>query len=127
MSPLPVGARIEATQSFVRAVREAESFLHEQDATTADQRYAALLARLVEARDHLRWNPAAGRPARFILSRSRQGLALADQARTLAAAHGVPELRELIVKPYVLLYAHGLDRVVLLSLKHERQLVFELR
>jgi hypothetical protein len=36
----------------------------------------------------------------------------------------VPGLRELVVKPYILLCAHSADRVVLLALKHERQLVF---
>lgn len=50
---------------------------------------------------------------------------MAARAITLAAVHGVPELRELVVKPYVLLYAHG-DRVVLLALKHDRQLIFQL-
>jgi hypothetical protein len=46
--------------------------------------------------------------------------------RALAAAQGVPELRELILRPYVLLYAHSASRVVLLALKHERQLEFQL-
>jgi hypothetical protein len=51
---------------------------------------------------------------------------MSARARALAGAHGVPELRELVVKPYVLLYAHASDRVVLLALKHERQLVFQI-
>lgn len=51
---------------------------------------------------------------------------MAARAAALAVAHGVPQLRELVVKPYVLLYAHGEDRVLLLALKHERQLVFKL-
>lgn len=51
---------------------------------------------------------------------------MAARAKALAAANGVPELRELVVKPYLLLYAHGHDLVVLLGLKHERQLVFQL-
>ncbi|MBW8846962.1 MAG: hypothetical protein JF607_18510 [Burkholderiales bacterium] len=51
---------------------------------------------------------------------------MAARAITLAAAHGVPKLRELVVKPYVLLYAYGNDRVVLLALKHDRQLVLQL-
>ncbi|GAP34714.1 hypothetical protein ABXN37_06060 [Piscinibacter sakaiensis] len=50
---------------------------------------------------------------------------MAARAKGLAAVHGVPELRELVVKPCVLLYAHSADRVVLLALKHERQLVFD--
>jgi hypothetical protein len=123
---LPVNARIQAAQTFVRNVRSAQEFLHQQDSASAEARCGALLARLKEAREHLRWNPAAGRPARFLQAHSSQGQALADRAVTLAAAHGVPQLRELVVKPYVLLYAHSADRVVLLALKHERQLVFEL-
>lgn len=123
---LPVNARIQAAQSFVRDVLSAQEFLRQQDSAAADKRYAALLDRLKEARGHLRWNPAAGRPARFLRARSAQGQALAARAVALAAAHGVPELRELVVKPYVLLYAHGTDRVVLLALKHERQLEFRL-
>lgn len=124
--PLPAHARIQAAQAFVRNVRSAHEFLHQQDSARAEARYGALLLQLKEARAHLRWNPAAGRPARFLEAQSAQGQAMAARALALAAAHGVPELRELIVKPYVLLYAHGKDRVVLLGLKHERQLVFQL-
>lgn len=123
---LPANARIQAAQSFVRNVRSAQEFLHQQDSITAESRCGALLARLKEAREHLRWNPAAGRPARFLEAQSAQGQAMAARAIALAAAHSVPELRELVVKPYVLLYAHSNDCVVLLALKHERQLVFQL-
>lgn len=49
---------------------------------------------------------------------------MAARALALAAAQHTPELRELVVKPYVLLYAHSKDRVVLLALKHQRQLEF---
>ena len=122
---LPVNARVQAAQSFVRNVRSAHEFLLQQDSASADARYGALLIRLKEAREHLRWNPAAGRPARFLNAHSAQGQVMAARAMALAASHGVPELRELVVKPYVLLYAHDNDRVVLLALKHERQLVFQ--
>lgn len=123
---LPVNARIQATPSFVRNVRAAHEFLLEQDNASAETRYAALLVRLKEAREHLRWNPAAGRPARFLKAHSARGQTMAARAIALAAAHDVPKLRELVVKPYVLLYAHGGDRVVLLGLKHERELMFKL-
>jgi len=123
---LPVNARVQAVQSFVRNVRSVQAFLQEQDGASAEARHAALLTQLNEAREHLRWNPAAGRPARFLHANSAQGRTLAARATALAVAHGVPHLRELVLKPHVLLYAHGDDRVVLLALKHERQLVFQL-
>lgn len=123
---LPVNATIQAAQSYLLNVRAAQDFLVKQDAETASARYAALLSHLREARDLLRWNPASGRPARFLSAKSGQAQAMAARATALAAAHGVPQLRELVVKPYVLLYAHSVDRVVLLALKHERQLVFQM-
>lgn len=123
---LPVNARIQATHSFVRNVRSAQEFLHQQDTTSAEARYGTLLAQLKEAREHLRWNPAAGRPARFLQMHSAQGQTMAARALALAAKHGVPQLRELVVKPYVLLYAHSDKRVALLALQHQRQLVFQL-
>ena len=51
---------------------------------------------------------------------------MAARALALASAHGVLSLREHIFKPYVLLYAHGPKRVVLLALKHDSQLQFNL-
>lgn len=123
---LPVNARIQAAQTFLANVQSVHEFMRGQDDSTADARYSALLARLKEARGHLRWNPTVGRPARFLASQSAQGLALSVRAKAIATAEGVPELRELVVKPYVLLYAHSSDRVVLLALKHERELIFQL-
>jgi len=123
---LPANARLQAAQSFVRDVRASGEFMRRQDDASADERYARLLAQLTEARELLRWNPSAGRPARFLQAQSFQGRALAERALALAEARGVPSLRELIIKPHVLLYAHGEDRVLLLALKHERQLSFSL-
>jgi hypothetical protein len=44
------------------------------------------------------------------------------QAHELARALGLPELRELVLGRYMLLYAHSAMAVVLLALRHERQL-----
>lgn len=124
--PLPVNATIQAAESFVRNVGSAREFLQQQDAASADVRYAALLGQLKEARALLRWNPACGRPARFLGAQSAQAQSMAFRAKALSAAHGVPDLRELLVRPYILLYAHCADRVVLPALKHERQLTFRI-
>lgn len=123
---LPAQARLQAAQSFVRDVRACVDFMREQDARGAEDRYARLLAELGQARELLRWNPNAGRPARFLEARSFQGRALSERAQSHARSLGLPGLRELIVKPYVLLYAHSDDRVVLLAFKHQRQLSFSL-
>jgi hypothetical protein len=123
---LPANAKVEAVESFVRTVNEAHDFLLLQDPTNAQRRYENLLVKISQAREHLRFNPEGGRPARFLEATTKQGRAVAARALALAAAHGVPSLREHIFKPYVLLYAHGPKRVVLLALKHDRQLQFNL-
>ncbi len=124
--PLPANVRLQAALSFVRDVRASGDFMRQQDKASADARYARLLAQIAEARELLRWNPEAGRPARLLQSQSVQGRAVAERAFALAQAQGLHSLRELIIKPHVLLYAHGQDLVVLLALKHERQLAFQL-
>ena len=44
----------------------------------------------------------------------------------LARELGMPELREVVLARHVLLYAHSQRHVVLLSLRHERQLSYRL-
>ncbi len=119
---LPANAQIHAAQSFIISVRNAYGFLQKQDASHAEEHFQELLAQLAKARERLRWNPASGRPARFLNLKSAQGRALASRAKAHAASMGAPELRELIIRPYVLLYPHGEKQVFLLSLRHERQL-----
>ncbi|NYT61487.1 hypothetical protein H0A66_04025 [Alcaligenaceae bacterium] len=122
---LPVNAQVHAAQSFVISVRNAYEFLQKQDPYRAEERYQELLEQLGKARERLKWNPASGRPARLLSLKSEQGRALAPRVKAQAESLGVPELRELILKPYVLLYAHGKNQVFLLSLRHERQLLVE--
>lgn len=124
--PLPVNAQVHAAESFVVSMRNAYDFLLRQDASGAEERYRELLARLGQARERLKWNPASGRPARLLNLKSTQGRALAPRALALAASLRTPELRELVLKPYVLLYAHSEKQVFLLSLRHERQLMVDI-
>jgi hypothetical protein len=42
----------------------------------------------------------------------------------LAQSAGLPHLREYVIGSYVVLYAHSDTEVVLLSLKHHRQLTY---
>ena len=72
----------------------------------------------------LAWSPASGRPARFLDSISAQArlrLAAVLQSAQLA---GVPQLREYVMGSHVVLYAHSDTEVVLLALKHHRQLTY---
>lgn len=97
----------------------------EQDAASAPARFKQLQAEVSKARALLAFAPASGRPARFLDARTGWGQFQADQARQFAQALRMPELREFVLVRHVLLYAHGEREVVLLSLRHERQLGYQ--
>jgi hypothetical protein len=123
---LPVGARVRAVPNFLSCLDAALEFMREQDTRSAPDRFAHLQSALVRARALLRFAPTSGRPARLLEARTGWGRFQAEQARHLAAQLGLPELRELVVMRHVLLYAHAEREVMLLSLRHERQLSYRL-
>ncbi len=98
----------------------------EQDAASAAARFEKLQAELARARNLLVFAPASGRPARFLQATTGWGQFQAHQARQFAQSLGLPGLRELVLARHVLLYAHSEQDVVLLALRHERQLGYSL-
>jgi hypothetical protein len=104
----------------------ARSFMEEQDAASAPARFKKLQAEVVKAQALLSFAPTSGRPARFLDAKSGWGQFQAEQASQIASALGQPELRELVLARHVLLYAHSEHEVVLLSVRHERQLGYGL-
>ena len=100
--------------------------MEEQDAASAPARFKKLQGEVVKARALLSFAPSSGRPARFLDAKSGWGRFQAEQARQLARALGMPDLRELVLARHVLLYAHSKREVVFLSLRHERELGYGL-
>ncbi|WP_155736604.1 hypothetical protein [Variovorax paradoxus] len=123
---IPVNARVRAVPNFLVCLHAARSFMEAQDAASAPVRFKKLQAEVVKARALLSFAPTSGRPARFLDAKSGWGQFQAEQARQIAQALGLPELRELVLARHVLLYAHSAVEVVLLSLRHERQLGYGL-
>ena len=119
---IPVNARVRAVPNFLVCLHAARSFMEEQDAASAPVRFKKLQAEVVKARALLSFAPTSGRPARFLDAKSGWGQFQAEQARQIAQALGLPELRELVLARHVLLYAHSERQVVLLSIRHEREL-----
>ena len=118
---IPVNARVRAAPNFLTCLDVARSFMTEQDAASAPGRFERLQAEVMRARELLSFAPTSGRPARFLDATSGWARFQAEQARQLAMALGMPELRELVLARHVLLYAHSERDVVLLSLRHVRQ------
>jgi hypothetical protein len=123
---LPAQARVRAVPNFIASLDAARDFMVAQDSGSAPLRFGKLQAALVKGRALLEFAPGSGRPVRFLESQTDWGRYQASQARQLASALGLPELRELVLLRHVLLYAHSAQEVVLLALRHERQLGYAL-
>ena len=119
---IPVNAKVRAVPNFLRCLRAAHAFMHRQDQRSAPTRFESLQAELTKGRQLLSFAPASGRPARFLEATTGWGRYQAEQAKQLAQALGMPDLRELVLARHLLLYAHSECDVVLLSIRHERQL-----
>jgi plasmid stabilization system protein ParE len=121
---LPLNAQVEATPNFLANLEAAHQFFILQDAASAPLRLAKLKADLREMIQVLAWSPAGGRPARFVDAKSAQARLKTEAVMLLAEQAGLPELREYVVGQHIVLYAHSNSDVVLLAIKHQRQLVY---
>ncbi|OZI59418.1 hypothetical protein [Bordetella genomosp. 11] len=121
---LPVNVSVEAVPNFHRGLEVAREFFVEQDEDSAGRRAAKLRAKLSEMMDILAWSPASGRPARFHATRSAQARLRLAPVLDLAKQTGMPELREYVVDQHTVLYAHSDTQVLLLAIKHQRQLAY---
>jgi len=121
---LPIKARVEAAPNFLANLDAAHRFFQAQDADTADSRFARLKADIREMIAVLAWSPASGRPARFLSANSAQARVKADAVRQLAEQAGLPHLHEYLAGQHIALYAHSKTEVVLLAIRHQRQLVY---
>ena len=122
---LPLNAKVEAAPNFLANLDAAHQFFQLQDADSADSRLTKLKEDLREMTAILTWSPASGRPARFLSAKSAQATLKANTAQQLAEQAGLPSLREYVVgQQFIVLYAHSETDVVLLAIKHQRQLMY---
>ena len=121
---LPKNANVEAAPNFLTCLGDIYQFFLAQDKGSADARLKQLKSDLLEAVAILAWSPASGRPARFMSANSAQSSFKNIAVRQLAKQTGLPNLREYIVGQHIVLYAHSETDVVLLAIKHQRQLLY---
>jgi len=119
-----VSAQVGAAPNFADCLLALHAFMVEQDAASAPARLAQLKRDLREMKTLLAWSPASGRPARFLKPNSAQAALRLAAVQQLAQSAGLPHLREFVIGSHLVLYAHSDTEVVLLSLKHHRQLSY---
>lgn len=121
---LPANARVEAAPNFLTNLDAAHQFFEVQDPDSAAERLRKLKAELREMVTILSWSPGSGRPARFLTGRSAQARLRVEAVQQLAIQAELPDLREYVVGQHIVLYANSEVEVVLLVLKHQRQLTY---
>ncbi len=121
---LPLNAKVEAAPNFLMNLEAAYQFFKIQDIDTADTRLSRLKGDLREMIAVLAWSPATGRPGRFLFPKSAQAKLKTQAVLHLAEQAGLPSLREYVIGQHIVLYAHSETDVVLLALKHQRQLSY---
>ncbi len=119
-----VSAQVGAAPNFADCLLAVHAFMVEQNAASAPARLAQLKRDLREMKTLLAWSPASGRPARFLKPNSAQSALRLAAVQQLARTADLPHLREFVIGSHLVLYAHSDTEVVLLSLKHHRQLSY---
>lgn len=121
---LPAKATVEAAPNFLTNLEAAHQFFIIQDEVSATSRLGKLKAELREMVQILAWSPGGGRPARFFAAKSAQTRIKTEKVKQLAEQAGLPDLREYVIGQHSVLYAHSATKIVLLALKHQRQLTY---
>lgn len=115
---------IEVTDNFAENLASIESFLHD---AKADSAYDKLIAELTgSVIPNLKRFPRFGRPFLQELERAPEAALLLPtlQAKLRELDFG-DELREYLMRHYLILYTFNSETGYLLSIKHHRQLAFE--
>jgi hypothetical protein len=121
---LPAQAKVEAAPNFLANLAAAGEFFALQDPASAASRLSQLKGELRDMIAILAWSPGSGRQARFLAVNSAQARLRAEALLQLAGQAGLPDLREFVLGQHIVLYAHSAVEVVLLALKHQRQLIY---
>lgn len=114
--------RVDFAQTLEDRLEAIQEFLLMQDASSAASRMEDLMNELYRFGDLVAVHPKIGRPAGVLAATSVEGENRLQRVLRLASEANLPELREYIVRSYLILYAHSDTRVLLLSIRHQREL-----
>ena len=114
--------RVDFAETFEARLEAISEFMLEQDSLSAPQRMDDLWEQIFRFRDLVMVHPELGRPAGFLAAQTIEGQTRLDRLKRLAIEAGVPDFREYVLRAHVILYAHSETRVVVLSIRHQREL-----
>jgi plasmid stabilization system protein ParE len=114
--------RVDFADTFQERMETIEEFMLLQDARSAPSRMDVLWEQIYRFRDLVMTHRQLGRPAEILAAGSDQEAARLNNLLRLAVEAGVPDFREYVLHSHVILYAHSDSRVVVLSIRHQREL-----
>ena len=114
--------RLDVAESFAERLRTLEGFMTTQDAQRAPARIEDLQEEVLTFIDLVKLHREIGRPASALAASSVEGKRRLERVLQLAVEAGLPVLREYVLRSHILLYAHSDSRVLLLSIRHQREL-----
>lgn len=117
-------AQVSATPQFIEHLQEAQLFFDLQDQASAQARFKRLKLTIRRLKDMLAWAPACGRPAQLLGSNNEVNSKILTETLCLAESSQLPFLREAMVDQHIILYAHSESKVLLLAIKHQKELRF---
>jgi len=103
-------------------MRALEAFILDQDPASAASRIEVLHDEVLRFIDIVKLHPKIGRPATMLAAASIEGHQRLERVLQLANEAGLPWLREYVLRGHLLLYAHSESRVLMLSIRHQREL-----
>ena len=112
---------VDVADSFGEALDAVEVFMFVQDEGSAARRSDQLEGEIIELIERLEQYPKIGRRADFYAVTSDASQAWLKKVEQLAAQAQMQEFRESVLSSYLVLYACSDRRVILLSIRHERE------
>jgi plasmid stabilization system protein ParE len=114
--------RVDFAEALEERLETIQEFLLVQDVSSAAGRMEDLMSEIYRFGDLVAIHPKICRPAGVLAANSVEGQSRLERVLRLASEANLPELREYIMRSHLILYAHSDTRVLLLSIRHQREL-----
>jgi plasmid stabilization system protein ParE len=114
--------QVDFAETLEERLVSIEEFLLAQDVDSAADRAEQLWGEIYRFGDLVALHPKIGRPAGLLAANSVEGQLRLNRVLRLASDANLPELREYVLRGHLILYAHSDTHVLLLSIRHQREL-----
>jgi plasmid stabilization system protein ParE len=116
--------QVEVAESFEVRFSFIADFMRNQDPESGQAKAERLEDELLSFIDIVKLHPDIGRPATALYARSVEGQRRLARMLQRAQKAEYSDIREYVLRRHVVLYAHSNIKIVLLSIRHQRELSY---